>query len=845
MSRGRLRGRVGAIGAVAAALLLLTVIVVVRSRGDGPATAALPRGEAHPRSLAFGRNPLWDERTLAMTDVDGVELRGGAAVVTGRSAAAGRLVVADARTGTIPWAVDGGSPLLGGDGAVAYDGPPDAEGVQGLTGAPVLADANAAPGGWSVVVQYAKGPDGEERGVAALSGKDGHVLWKQALFRDADDYDRKQETRLLAADGRVVLASVRSSGQFRLRTVAFDAAGGRRLWEHKDGWAFRIDGGTVLGESAGGEPWKPREVRDGTAVFGLDLMTGRKRWDLAGASKGAHVQAAAGGTAVVSVQEQIAGGPSTRVRTMALDSATGRVRAASLAPESTTEEEPAGCVDDRRTLIACAGYTGRLVTIRPGGGRPFTAKKTLFKDASSVEADAVWRDRVLASRALDGDGRAGVVADRAGNGLDATPPGRTAAISDRFAAFLVKRRLDDGLVMYGASETGRPDEPAQATPSQKPLRVEASPLWTTKPGTFRGISNAVLDGDTVLISGTDPDDSDDRRHVAADARTGKVRWSKRTGDSLGGGDRIASLGLPDLAHVGGETLSLVNHEGSDSQGIAALSLKDGHVRWKKAVSGDGVNLYAVGDATFVVRVTDYGADLGDGGEREQTIAFATSTRRELWRRAGVVPELDLAGDLVIAARLGKAEKYGVEPHTDLIAYAASDGKQKWRTGGRYRDPRLQYADERALVVAVGDGAAILDRATGRELARTGARLSGCGGTGALVVCRTGQGDYTGVGEHAVTIETGDGTARINDLPRTAGLTAFRALGPWLAATRPAPPGGTARFPLLDAAGRTIAEDLPGAPVALGGGLAVLTTPGRDARTGQDGAAALSVYRVRG
>ncbi|MBT2208867.1 PQQ-binding-like beta-propeller repeat protein [Actinomadura sp. NEAU-AAG7] len=840
MSRGRLRGRAGAVGAVAAALLLLTVIVVVRSRGDGPATAALPRGEAHPRSLAFGRNPLWDERTLGMTDVDGAELRGGAAVVTGRSASAGRLVVADARTGTIRWSADGGDPLLGGDGALAYDGPPDAEGVRGLSGGPVLVDADTSPGGWSVIVQYAKGADGEERGVAALSGEDGRVLWKQALFRGADD-DREQETRLLAADGRVVLAGVRSAGRLRLRTVAFDAAAGRRLWEHQDGWAFRIDGGTVLGESAEGEPWRPREVRDGAAVFGLDLMTGRKRWDLAGAFEGAHVQAAAGGTAAVTVRERIAGGPSTRFRTMALDSATGRVQVASLEAEEAagTPGPVLGCVDDRRTLIACAAYSGRLVTIRPGG-RPFTAKKPLFKGASSVEPDLVWRDRVLASRALDGNRRAGAVADRAANGLGATPPGRPAALSDRFAALLVRRGLYDGLAVYGASETGKPEEPAPVPSSQKPLRVEARPLWTAKADTIRGVSSAVLDGDAVLISGTGPGGSDDRRHVVADARTGETRWTRRAGDSLGGGDRVASLGLPRLAHVGGETLSLVKYEGQGSQGIAALSLRDGRVRWKKAVAGDGVNLYAVGDATFAVRVTDYGAGAGGGGERERTVAFATSTRRELWRRSGVVPELDPAGDLVIAARLGKAERYGVEPHTDLIAYGASDGRQRWRTGGRYRDPRLQFAGGSALVVTVGDGAAVLDRATGRELARTGARLGGCGGTGALVVCRTGEGDVGGAGEHAVTIEIGDGTARINDLPRTAGLTAFRALGPWLTATRPAAPGGgRPAFPLLDAAGRTLAEDLPGAPLALGGGLAVLTTPG------PDGAAALSVYRVRG
>ncbi|MFI0484957.1 PQQ-binding-like beta-propeller repeat protein [Actinomadura sp. 9N215] len=838
------------------AVLLLAVLGGVKACG-GSDVADLPHGERRPKPVSFSGKPLWDERKLGMSRVAGIELRGDVAVIAGDVGLGGaRLAVVDVRTGSPRWVVDKGSVLRGGGGAVAHHGSGyRAEHLRGVTGKPAVYGAGDGDD-WTVLVQYTEGDQGRETvlGVAALSGKDGSVRWKQPLIRprggDAGDDDREQRMRLLAGDPRIVLTSVESRQGIDPKTVALDPATGRRLWENADGWAYRLVGDVVLGETRGAEAppthtWG--EGREDTDVFAVDARTGQKRWDLGGTAESSHLMAAANGTAVVKVTETPPGRTYSRDRTMLVDAATGRPT-----KESPKKEDDGtslilyGCADDDgRSLIACSGPEGRLVTIRPGHhGKPVVTEKQPFGEDTMARVMTVWRDRVL----LAGSGREGrperyAVVDRAANRAGSPPPGEATAISDGAAAFRVARAgstssTPDGLVVHAVSVGATPSEPAgPGTPTLRPPRIDAAPLWTAgageapvpPPAKDTGLESVIsmdLVGDALVYTGRDREDDDLDRLVVADAETGKVRWSVREGASLGGGAKAGFVAVPRMVDAGGERLVLVRYEASgNAEGIAALSLKDGRTRWTKPVTGGNgfVTLEAADGATIAVEVTSYD---GPKGGRDETVVLATGTRRELWRKRGVSPA-GVGGGLVLAARYARGENGTREPR-DLIAYGASDGGQRWRLGARYREPELLHDEGgKTIVIGTADGGAVLDRATGRELARTYAPLVQCSGDGdALIVCRAGSrsGSGSDPGGRAVTVQTGGGGATIRDLLETGPLTRYGAVGTWFTAIRPAADGRPERFLLLDAAGRQIADGLPGRPVDvdLGAGFAVLT-----------------------
>lgn len=875
------RSRALAAGGFLAALVL--VFGVVQACGGGGADVEpLPDGEKQPKAVSFSQKALWSERKLGMFRVAGVELRGDVAIVAGDvGLSEARLAVVDARTGTPHWTVDAGSPLRGGDGAVAHHGHGfRAEHMRSVTGSPAVYGEGDD---WTVLIQYTKGAQGRETemGVAALSGKDGTVRWKHALVRprsgDKGDDDRDKKMRLLASDARVVLASVEAEKGIDPVTVALNPATGRKLWEHKGGWAYRFAGDVALGETRGERPpptaWGSE--RKGADVFALDVRTGRKRWDLSEAFESSHLDAVAGGTAAVIVREAKPGRTSTDRRTILLDTATGRETAASRGTatggDAAETDRPYGCADDGRTLIACAGSRGRLVTIRPGdGAEPFTTKKPVFDEEAMVRVRMIWQDRIFVhASARDGRPARGAVVDRAGNRIGSAPPGEVAAPSEKTVAFHVRREgasptssTPDGLIVHAAAVGAEPSEPSgPGKPAVAAPKIDAAPLWTAKTSeTAAGgsaedtglvsVQTIRFAGDTIVYGGRDAADDDLGKQVAADAGTGKVRWSVREGASLGGGAKAHLIGVPHIVKAGAEWLSLVEYTGpGDVEGVAALSLEDGSVRWKKqTMSGNGYTiLKAADDKTFAVRVSRPGVP---ADERDETVVYAAGTRKELWRERGVEPE-SVGGGLVLAAEFGSGGgREGGRKRRDLLAYGAADGERRWRLGDRYPEPELLHDEGgKTIVVGTADGGAVLDRATGRELARTYTPLARCDGDGdALIVCQGGP-DTTGSdpGTRAVTIRTRDGATKVNDLLETGFLTRYGAAGDWFVAIRPATTGAGARaerFLLLDGEGRMISDDLPGRLRVIGGGYAVLTPSKVVHRLGGSGVASFTVHRVR-
>ena len=844
-------------------LAVLVVVFGVVQACTGSDAEPLPDGEKQPEAVSFSGKRMWDARKLGMGKVAGVEFRGDVAIVAGNVEFGARLAVVDARTGRPHWVADSGAGLKGGDGAdVSRRDRTRAEALASVTGKPlVYGDGD----GWTVLVQYTKGSERDETeiGVAALSGKDGTVRWKQPLVRprsgDKGDDDRKKKVRLLAADGRAVLTSVEGEQGADPKTVALDPATGRMLWESDAGWAYRFAGNLVLGETQGDKAPSPPtwgDQRDGTDVFALDVKTGQKRWDLSKSFDSAHLTAAAGDTATVNVQTKDPGSPHPRRDAVVVDTATGRP-GEKLRPLH-------GCEDDGRTLIACPGSDGRLVTFRAGsGGKPFTTTKPVFHEDATPWPRLVWQDRIFTDgKAQHDDPVRRTVVDRAGNRLGPTPAGEVMAVSEHAAAFRPAEQAgaENGLVVHAAAVGAEPAEPTgPGAPTVKPPRIDAAPLWTAGAGEapptdqavkdtgLRSLTSIDLAGDAIVYTGPDRADDDVEKLVVADAANGEERWSVRTGTSLGGGAEADSFSVPRIVGTDGKQLVLVRYSGSgDAQGVAALDLKDGGVRWKKQTSGAGSHtmLEAADGRTFAVKVSSSRDD------QDETVVYSTATRKELWRKRGVDPER-VGGDLVLTAEYDDdLPRNGV----DVIAYGAADGRQRWRLGDRYTEPELLHDEGgRTIVIGTADGGAVLDRATGRELARTYAPLSQCDGDGdTLIVCHAGRSGSTPMdrsGRRAVTIQTRDGATKVNDLLETGFLERYGAIGNWFTAIKPAAQSGTGktpeRFPLLDGEGRQISDDLPGRPRAIDGGFAVLTPSELVRRLDGVGVPSFTVHSVRG
>ncbi|KAB2344132.1 outer membrane protein assembly factor BamB family protein [Actinomadura rudentiformis] len=430
-----------------AGLLLLGMALVIRHAG-GPEKESLPDGDKPPRPVTFSGRSSWDESRLGLY-IEGVEFLGATAIVVGGRFLSDRtrLAVVDVRTGTPHWALDTqdpskelpGEPLKGGDGATAHDG--GVGGLLGSSGKPVHIGAGDDS---TVFVQYVIGGEAEEteRGVAALSGADGSVRWKSPLIRPRSGpkgrSNPRQRVNVPAADSHVVLVNMGSSTA-RGQTVALDTASGRKLWERDDDWAYQITGNVVLGQPStdrSRRPWEEEGPHDGENVIALDAGTGKKKWGFDDRYQASHLQATAGGLAVIRAEEMGQAGSRGATRTLVVDTATGQVKG--ILPENLYN-----CGSDGRDLIACVETSDpELVTIRASAhSRPAVAKKRLFGDRlySRLSIDAVWEDRIFVSGTRRADETTlFAMVDRAGNRLASWLPGRAIALSDHHAAFFVR-----------------------------------------------------------------------------------------------------------------------------------------------------------------------------------------------------------------------------------------------------------------------------------------------------------------------------------------------------------------------------------------------------------------------
>jgi len=378
-----------------------------------------------------------------------------------------------------------------------------------------------------------------------------------------------------------------------------------------------------------------------------------------------------------------------------------------------------------------------------------------------------------------------------------------------------------------------PSGSASATPSLTPVSFGDQPLWSGGTTTGDAGANAPrlskilgfgLADDTVLYVGEDAKRESHGRLVAADAQTGKLRWSIASGDKLGGDGARADLGSfdepPPVVRRGEEFTALVEYQKADTaeQGLAALSLKDGKVQWTIPVSkkrGTSVVLRAADAGILLVSVADT-----DGGTVTaiRTVAYDAASHRKLWQASGVKAAA-VVGRTVLAEKPSHLPYDPLKaPPATVLALDAATGSGKWDLDKRYRDASVTHVAGPVTVLQVEhDTTALVDTETGHELAilarETPADGSAtCRSDDTVLACTVVGDDGPGV----VGMRLADASASTPRVFRAADLTVDAVWQGQIYATDSAHGSAT----VLDPSGARASLKLPGRLAALDSGYAV-------------------------
>jgi outer membrane protein assembly factor BamB len=401
------------------------------------------------------------------------------------------------------------------------------------------------------------------------------------------------------------------------------------------------------------------------------------------------------------------------------------------------------------------------------------------------------------------------------------------------------------------------DEP----PTLAPL-VEERALWDgAGADAVSTVLDAVLRGETALIIG---DRKDAYRLAAVDAATGAPRWSIDEGDALPG-DYGATLFRPTIVEpallVAGQPddpLVLVPYHRDNcshptgwcqrkdgepyrsEQGVAALSGRDGSVRWTTPVIPYGrsefsrMKLLGASEDLLLVGSAEFDDSLGS----LRTIALSASNGHQLWQQPGIEAYFITGGTVIGHIPRNPDDVLGVGQGLSegtVVALDATSGERRWDLSQRFADSDAALvAGELVVAQASREGdenALVLEATTGREVARLGAYSGSCRTDArSLIACN----ESAGVNSRLATFQLDERKVRVSR--REIGFNDIRAvwrgrvfLDAWIASDHPS------RHPVLDRSANVLAEPVPGPIITISDRYAIF-------RTGEDGE--ISVHAVK-
>ncbi len=373
------------------------------------------------------------------------------------------------------------------------------------------------------------------------------MLWSVDLRTDG-------EHRVEIVRDEVVLAMLENPGDTAGTTVhALDAATGDQRWTYAA--SVRPRDLTVIG-SVDDIVIVEERVADGSIVVGIDLATGRPRWESGTVAARGHVGLT--GTSL------IARVPSSTDRPAALiDAGTGRAVGALPAADGVPGRSDGWSTDGRGTWYTTVGDD--LVEYRLADG---FAGGTRVAAVSDAVPPAVIDGRI-------------VTVDEAG-ALSVVAPGEVAQ-EDTARDDVAQRDVapDDGAPDDGSWRPGPGESVAGLpTPVQSLIPVSGSDAVVTAPGSFSGVT---IGGESV-----------------------DVRWTRDDG-AVVRAFPVAGGALLQVATRGGAAMQLV--DGVTGRTLEHLTMAPGALQ----------SLVVAGDGFLALRTSDFGVQLSalelDGSER--------------------------------------------------------------------------------------------------------------------------------------------------------------------------------------------------------------------------------------
>ncbi|ADD41329.1 PQQ-binding-like beta-propeller repeat protein [Stackebrandtia nassauensis] len=404
--------------AVAAAVALLSTSCSSESDTEVPSalTSAESEGEkekSRTDPIEFSEKPLWSKKPLDEDGSDSLRFSGTSvlgdkvAFVRRDNESAEHLTVAKAKSGKTVWELTDGDTIKGSDGLRA-----DHPEVDPLGGA----DAEALLVAYVKPTTLADGSSGEENGIAALSLKDGSMLWSVPVVTGP----QHGYFMFLAAtsDSHVAVDLSDHSGEEDVsKLVMVDYKKREVVWQKE--W---LEAAAIIDDTVIVDKFKPDgDNLDHVTAMGLKVSSGKTRWEL-DHDKDPDVLTATNDAAVVDSGGSV----------LILDPKSGdqRAKLAIAATECYFDgESTLACQSSKDTDSAPASVIS-IIEVTDS-----TAKASQVSGTDRDELSGIYKGRIFVERLVDQRNELTVL-DTSGKTIAEQLPGSLADITDDYAAFV-------------------------------------------------------------------------------------------------------------------------------------------------------------------------------------------------------------------------------------------------------------------------------------------------------------------------------------------------------------------------------------------------------------------------